>query len=168
MRPFCNDPTLTKTLSQQERKVAQSLVVGNTAEFVAATMEVEKFKEGVFTHFLQTINTECGTLSQTSCPSLFRSIPVASLSSISWVEFIAELGSKAPTFLKILVFLFSINDARNKTKVGAVHFPGICAAVAVLLKERCREMCGIQSLVSVLMYSCHCEKQVHMVADANY
>ena len=29
------------------------------------------------------------------------------------------------------------------------HMPGICMAVATLLKERNREMCGVQSIISV-------------------
>lgn len=77
-----------------------------------------------------------------------------------WEAFITELACKAPTLLHTLMTLVSFNDGRNTTKVGAAHYPGVSAAVAILLKERNREMCSIQSLVSVLMYSCHCEKQV--------
>ena len=33
-------------------------------------------------------------------------------------------------------------------------------AAAAVLKERNQEMCGVQSLTSSLLYSCHCEKQV--------
>ena len=128
--------------------------------FVSAIMEVQVLKEALLTHFLQAISNECSRLCQTSCTSLFRKIPLSSFSTINWLELIAELGSKAPTLLQTLLFLVSANDARNTTKVGAVHFPGICAVVAVILKERCREMCGVQSLISVLMYGCHCEKQV--------
>lgn len=82
-----------------------------------------------------------------------------SLVSNSWDAFIIELQSKVPTLLLILLTLVSFNDSRN-AKVGATHFPGVCAAVAVLLKERNREMCGFQSLVSALLYACHSEKQV--------
>lgn len=83
-----------------------------------------------------------------------------SLASNSWDAFIIELQSKAPTLLLILLTLVSFNDSSNAKKVGATHFPGVCAAVAVLLKERNREMCGFQSLVSALLYACHSEKQV--------
>ncbi len=138
-----------------------SLVGGDAQSIASSIMEVQVLKEAVFTYFLQTISDECNRLCQTSCTSLFRAIPVTSLANIKWVEFIAELGSKAPILLQSIFFLVSVNDTRNTTKVGAVHFPGICATVAVLLKERCREMCGVQSLVSVLMYACHCEKQVY-------
>ena len=44
-------------------------------------------------------------------------------------------------------------------KVGSSHNPGICCAAADLLKERNREMCGLQSLVSLLMFSCHAKKR---------
>lgn len=31
----------------------------------------------------------------------------------------------------------------------------------MILKERNREMCGLQSVVSLLMYNCHCYSQVY-------
>lgn len=152
--------SLTKTLGQAEGKIAESLVEGDAESIVSAIMEVQVLKEAVFIYFLQTLTNECNRLCQTSDSSLFRAIPVTSLATINWVDFIAELESKAPILLQTLLLLVSVNDARNTTKVGAVHFPGICAALAVLLKERSRAMCGVQSLVSALMYECHCEKQV--------
>ena len=73
---------------------------------------------------------------------------------------IAELQLKAPLLFKVLHSLSSRNDHRNTLKVGVAHYPGICSAAAILLKERNREMCGLQSLISLLLYSCHAEKQV--------
>ena len=81
------------------------------------------------------------------------------MASNTWKVFISELESKAPTLLHLLTTLVSFNDRRNVSKVGTSHYPSICTAVAVLLKERNREMCGLQSLVSALLYSCHSEKQ---------
>ena len=66
-----------------------------------------------------------------------------------WDTFISELESRAPTLLHIMLTLVSFNDRRNKIKVGASHHPGVCAAVAILLKERSKNMCGLQSLVFV-------------------
>ena len=124
-------------------------------------MGIEGLREAVFTYFVQTLSDECSSLCRmTEGGSLFRSISVTALASNSWEAFICELESKAPTLLHTLLTLVCVNDGRNTKKVGASHFPGVCAAIAVLLKERSREMCGLQSLVSVLMYACHCEKQV--------
>ena len=52
------------------------------------------------------------------------------------------------------------NDHRNKQKCGAAHYPGICMAVAVILNERSQKMAGIQSLVSMILFASHAEKQV--------
>lgn len=52
------------------------------------------------------------------------------------------------------------NDARNMQKRDTAHYPGICFAVAVILKERSREMCGLQSFVSLLLMASGVEKKV--------
>ena len=49
---------------------------------------------------------------------------------------IAELQSTAPLFYRVMYSLASSNDYRTLVKVGTVHFPGICSAVVILLKER--------------------------------
>ncbi len=148
------------TLGEAEGKIAESLMSGHAPTIALAIMQTDPLREAVYTHLLETLTKECGNLCSTSeGTSLFRRLSVTALPSKSWESFIIELESKAPTLLHTLLTLVSFNDRRNTQKVGASHFPGICAAVAVLLKERSREMCGLQSLVSVLMYSCHCEKQ---------
>ena len=112
-------------------------------------------------HLLRTLNLECSVLCRKRKPvSLFRKIPVNKLAEFKWAEMIAELEHDAPLLLKILHCMVAKNNSRNKCKVGAARYPGICTAVSVVLKERNREMCGLQSCLSLLMYSCHCEKQV--------
>ena len=74
-----------------------------------------------------------------------------------------ELQQKAPLVFSVLLSIASRNDNRNAVKVATAHYPGICSVAAILLKERNREMCGLQSLVSLLMFSCHAEKQVHCI-----
>ena len=64
---------------------------------------------------------------------------------------VRELEAQAPLLLKALSSIVTHNDHRSVSKVGASHFPVICMAAAVILKERNREMCGVQSLISLLM-----------------
>ena len=73
---------------------------------------------------------------------------------------VEELSLKAPTLLKILSPIVTANDKRKQTAVPGSHNPGLCMAVAILLKERNREMCGLQSIISLLLYSSHVDKQV--------
>ena len=123
---------------------------------------VDGVKEAIITQLLGVLNEECRQLcrrSDTPSPP-FRRIRVEKLCEFKWKTMTAELQTKAPLLYKILHSLTSRNDYRNVVKTGAAHFPGICFTAAILLKERNREMCGLQSIISLMMNACHCEKQV--------
>ena len=92
----------------------------------------------------------------------FRHIPLENLLEFEWTKCIAELQDKAPTLLRLFSAIVKHNDHRNTSKHGEPHHPGICMAMAILMKERNREMCGIQSLVSLLLF----KGQAHKKASA--
>ena len=50
----------------------------------------------------------------------------------------------------------------TKTSIGQVTFT-ILASASVILKERNREMCGVQSLMSLLLFLSHANKHVNFV-----
>ena len=75
-------------------------------------------------------------------------------------KLVKELQTKSPLLLKILTAVVVRMDSRYAPKSQIVHHPAIVTAIAVLLKERNREMSGVQSINSCLIYACHCEKQV--------
>lgn len=133
---------------------------GHPPSIAKAALGVVGVMEVITTQLLGILNEECSKLCHKRAGNPFRTIPVEKLADFKWETMIAELQSKAPLLFKILYCLTSRNDGRNTTKVGAAHYPGICSAASILLKERNREMCGLQSLVSLLLYSCHSEKQV--------
>ena len=120
-------------------------------------MAIESVKEAVLSLILQDIFQECSNLCKKTPTSLLRKIPVDKMAEFSWEELIKELTFTAPTMLRVVS---SIAVRIQNQVTSPSHYPGICAAVAVTLKERNKEMCGIQSMLSLLMYSCHCEKQV--------
>ena len=72
----------------------------------------------------------------------------------------SELEEKAPLLLQIFQLIMSANDHRNQHKGGDQHYPGICMAMEVLLKERNREICGVQSVLSLLLFFSHAENKV--------
>lgn len=156
-----SQPSITKTLGEEEGEIAWNLANDDALSFASGIMKVESLQEAVFSCLLEVFCSECNNLCKlVGGSSLFRELPVTNMASIRWEDFIIELDSKAPKLLLALLTIVSPRDDKNAIKVGSSHFPGLCTAIAVLLKERNREMCGIQSLVSALMYSCHCEKQV--------
>ena len=111
------------------------------------------------------------TLPNTNTPSLFRKINVQEMAAFSWGKCIRELQSTAPVLLQLLLGIVSHSDHRNQEKLGERHYPGICMAVATLLKERNRQMSGIQTFLSLVLFSSLVDKQVgqckylHMCID---
>lgn len=80
--------------------------------------------------------------------------------NFTWRVLIDDLKGRAPTFFQVLSTVASHNDHQNKNKAGNAHNPEISMAAAVILKERNREMNGIQSLASLTMFATHVNKQV--------
>ena len=68
--------------------------------------------------------------------------------NFQWSALIDDLSVKAPILYRILSSVVAHSDSRNKVKLDAAHAPGLCMTTAVLLKERKREICGVQSIVS--------------------
>ena len=107
------------------------------------------------------MDQECSVLCERrSPPSPFRTTAVDGFQTFQWKDFIDDLTQRAPTLLSLLSTIVSHTDHRNEKKTASAHDPGICMTTAVLLKERNREMCGVQSLISLILYSSHAEKQV--------
>ena len=157
--PWCT------SLSEDDSKVGRALAGGHLPSVAKAIVGHKQLNELVFELFIDQIYVECKTLCQRSAvpPSLFRRIPVSRLSDFVWKACIDELSSKAPHFLQILTRIVSHSDHRNKKKVTSAHYPSISMAASVILNERNREMCGIQSLVPLLLFASRVQKQVKVI-----
>ena len=147
-------------LEPADSKIARALLGGHAPSIAKAVLGQEKLRDAVIVLLLMELNGECTNLCRSSSASPFHKIPVDKLVDFKWTDMVTNLQLNAPLLFTLLYSIASRNDNRNTVKVGAAHYAGVCSAVAVLLKERNREMCGLQSLVSLLMYSCHAEKQV--------
>lgn len=151
-------------LGSAESKVARALLGSNPVSIAKAVLNEDDLREAIIKQLLRELNEECTNLCRKTTKSPFRTIPVDELANFKWNDLVAELQLKAPLLFKIFHSIAARNDHRNVVKVGVAHYPGICSATAILLKERNREMGGLQSLVSLIMYFCHAEKQVHRLS----
>ena len=147
-------------LSDEEAKIGRALAGGHIPSIAKAVIRHTELREAIFQLFLGEIEAECAILCKKKSPSLFRKLSAKDLMEFQWERMIGELEEKAPLFLRICSSIVSINDHRNRQKFGANHYPGICMATAIILKERNREVCGLQSLMSLLFFSSHAEKKV--------
>ena len=141
------------------------LVGGHLPSIVKTVFANDDLRQLLLTKFLELINQECNELCRKNpaSVSLFRRVPVDKLSEFSWDALVNEFQYKAPTIYQIFTTVVSHNDHRNATKKGAQHNPSICMAAATLLKERNREMCGVQSVVSIALYMSQVQKKVSSI-----
>ncbi len=136
-------------------------------------------KDCLIDKVINLLNDECAALCSkaTNPPSLFRKFPIHKADSFSWDSYVDELVVKAPILWKMLSFLVSRSDHRNKARVDTIfyfnlqywylqvkkgdkHTPGICTAVSILLKERNMGMSGLQTLTSLVLFSARVSEMV--------
>ena len=165
--PSRRDGAITRKLEPKLEKLGRALAGGNMSTIAKAVYSNTDLRDQMVHKVLTEIEGECSTLCKrvlpnTGSPSLFRKIPVGAMPKFSWMDCVRELESNAPILFKCLMSVCSHSDHRNKDKRGDSHFPGICMAVACILKESNREMCGIQTLLSLLVYGCCVQKKVKM------
>ena len=155
--PWCTN------LSEEDCKVGRALAGGHLPSVAKAIVGHKQLQELVFALLVDKIDAECTTLCRRNAvpPSLFRKIPVSSYCDFDWKSCIDELTTKAPRLLQILCKIACHSDHRNNKKVSSAHYPSITMAAAVILKERNREMGGVQSLISLLLFSSRVQKQVN-------
>jgi len=155
-------PSFHAELNPSLSQIGRALAGGNLAAISRAIFACESLRDVILQKVTSIIDAELMHLCKRNAnpPSLFRRVPIDALPEFRWCNCIAELKLKVPTLLQLVSALVSKNDSRNKQKHGEVHHPGICMAIAVMLKERNREMCGIQTLLSVILFSSRVQKQV--------
>ena len=129
----------TKVLGTAESKIARVLLGGQPTAIAKAVLQQDDVKEAITKQLIGALNEECTNLCKKKNASLFRAIPVDRLASFKWIDMVEDLKQKAPVLFSVLYTIVSSNDRRNTTKVGSVHYPAICTAVAALLKEKNRE-----------------------------
>ena len=156
----------TVTLGEATCAIGKSLLLGHLPSLADAIMDQEDLHDILLQRLIDKINLECVQLCQLSRPlSPFRKWETEKFSSFKWKSFVDELAKYAPLLLQVLSAIVT----HKKKNVTTVHYPKLCTAVAVLLKERNREMCGLQSIISLLLYSSHVDKQVsaHLINVGN-
>ena len=142
-------------------KIGRVLAGGHIPTIARAVFSHASLKEEIVLKVLNAVSNECAELCQKGPNNIscFRSIPLGKMEEFEWAQCIEELQKKAPILLRLLSSIVQHNDHRNTSKRGDCHNPGISTAVAVLLKERNREMCGLQSLIALLLFKGQAHKK---------
>lgn len=143
-------------------KIGRALAGGHMPTIAKAVYSYAPLKQEILLKVFDMVSSECGDLCKKGSANIscFRKIPLENMAEFEWAKCIDDLKKKAPTLLQLLSTVVQCNDHRNTAKRGDSHNPGISMAVAVLLKERNREMCGLQSLIALLLFKGQAHKKV--------
>ena len=144
------------------QKVARALAGGCIDSVARAVFAHSALKEQILLKVLDLVDGECAALCRKTGQngsSPFRRLPVEKMEEFSWDKYTEELKLRGPFLFRLFSTLVKHNDHRNKAKRDSTHTPGICMSIAALLKERNREMTGIQTYVSLVLFN-HVQKQV--------
>ena len=157
-----HQPTAASTVSQCDTltELKNAVAGGNLLSIGKAILKNKQLADVVIKLIAGVVDSECSVLCRRNNASLFRKTSVKTMSTFKWSQLVDELSLHAPTLFCLLSTTVSHSDHRNQLKVASAHHPGLCMSMAVLLKERNREMCGVQSIISMLLYQSHVEKQV--------
>lgn len=147
-------------LQDSFNRIGRALAGGSNEALIRSLFNHDGLRDMIINKVISIIQEECLVLCRRSEPSLFRKSSPTDYLDFKWSKYIEEMESKSPIILRLFQAIVSYNDKRNSVKHGAVHFPGICMAMSVLLKERNREMVGLQTLLSLVLFTSRVQKQV--------
>ena len=131
-----------KVLDPGLEKIGRALAGGHLPSIARAVYSHTCLREHIVMKVMKVVNDECASLCSKSAQPvfMFRQVSTEQAETFSWKQCVSDLEQKVPTLFSILTYVVSRTDHRNQNKRGERHFPGICTAVAVSLKERNREM----------------------------
>ena len=151
-------------LSESYVRIGRALAGGHPETIAKSVLGNVEIRAVLVNKVVEMVDNECLALCRMpkdgEVLSPFRKLAFDQLKEFKWEMLISELQTKAPLLFKLLSKIVSHSDKRNQRKHGTVHHPAICMAVATILKERNKNMVGLQTLVSLLLFKFRVQKQV--------
>lgn len=141
-------------------RIGRALASGNLETIAKSTFRHPDLKQQLINKVLELIDGECALLCSRSQPGPFRCAKITKLDTFTWDCYIHEMEQKSPILLRLLRLIVSHSDHRNQQKQAEHHVPGICMTTAIMLKERNREMVGVQTHISLALFTSQVNKQV--------
>ena len=161
--PSRQQPSSTN-LSESYIRIGRALAGGHPETIAKSVLGHKEIRTVLVNKVVEIVDSECSALCRMQkdgeVTPPFRKMTFDQLKEFKWEMLICELQTRAPLLFKLLSKIVSHSDKRNQHKHGMVHHPAICMAVATILKERNKNMVGLQTLVSLLLFKSRVQKQV--------
>ncbi len=147
-------------LDSSLQNVGRALAGGDPRSIAKAVLSEAATRQHVLNRVFQEIGEECARVCRRQPVSVFRKVTSVRMETFSWDWFSKELETVCPILFHIFETVVTYSDHRNSRKKGVAHHPGMCLAAAILLKERNREMVGVQSILSLVLFNSRVAKNV--------
>lgn len=142
-------------LTPNRKRVTKAVCRGSKMKVVSECMKDSKMQNYTIQLIGRILRKEMTSLCSDSAKSMLREKTASALTQFTWGRLYDELSVHAPTLLAVLESCTCTRKPRpNRTAVV-----GMC--VAVLLKFRFQNMCLVQKIISLILYSGHSGKQVN-------
>ena len=149
-------PSIPPAIPQYISDISEKLIANDIGAVMNIMFDQFDIKESVLDKICECIEEECNLICKKNA-SIFRKYNIAA--NFEWSDYASELKQKLPIIYRVLSKIVSHSDKRNSRTID-YHNPGMCTAVAILLNERNREMTGLQTLMSLILYPTQVQKQV--------
>ena len=126
-----------------------------------AAMNCLGLKKAIEDRICSLVNDECKKLCSKKDASLLRSATKDSIFNFSWETVGKELADKAPLLHRLL--LASADPRSLSQRRDTERYPGVCAAAAILLKNRDKGMSLVPYVISTILKVGRTSKKVSAV-----
>ena len=142
------------SLTPSHKTLGKSIARGRRYSLAMQAWEDPKTKQYILKLISITLKREISTMCSDKTNSLLRRQAPDSLEKFSWNELELELDQYAPTLSYLLRSCFATRVPRpNKTYM-------LCMCASLMLRNRRPAMSLLQKIISLVLYSGHCSKQV--------
>ncbi|KAL5509486.1 hypothetical protein EMCRGX_G004873 [Ephydatia muelleri] len=161
-----NGADVITVVSREYEKIVKALAGDNKKSICRAIFANPHLRQEAVSKVSRMVSDECSLLCKKNAQpvSLFHHMSLKQAENFSWTRAISKIRTKAPTLFSIMnnCVVTRRSASKNKHKKGDAQYPGWCTAVAILLNERSRVMCGVQSYVSSVLFSTKIHKKVEL------
>ena len=142
------------TLTPSRKKLVKSVARGSRYSLAVQAWEDKKINQYILKLISITLRREINTMCSDQTNSLLMGQTPECLKNFTWKKFELELDKYAPTLSCLFRSCFATKAPRqNRTYM-------LCTCASLMLRNRHPTMSLLQKLISVILYSGHCPKQV--------
>ena len=142
------------------KRIVKSLRYPRPVYTARKCIEVPALKKATLNEVLKVIKLESTALAKCQPkPSMLRVRSLKQLTTFKWSDLMTHLKQRAPTLLSIIEAAAKSPYRPSQLKKHTPLSSAVGMAACILLKQRCKHLCLLQVIISILLYAGHASKK---------